>query len=57
MHYDDHPEESVEIINFTEVSEQLHTVNDYVRFGASRFNQADLYFATVQTTRGMKHLR
>ena len=34
----------MEIINFTEVSEQLHTVNDYVRFGASQFNQADLYF-------------
>tara|TARA_R110000744_G_scaffold66320_1_gene135466 strand:- start:2684 stop:3631 length:948 start_codon:yes stop_codon:yes gene_type:complete len=39
-----HPEESVEIINIVEVSEQLHTVNDYVRFGASQFNQADLYF-------------
>ncbi len=38
------PEESVEIINFAEVSEQLHTVNDYVRFGASQFNQAELYF-------------
>ncbi|WP_077285819.1 50S ribosomal protein L3 N(5)-glutamine methyltransferase [Cognaticolwellia aestuarii] len=38
------PEESVEIINFVEVSEQLHTVNDYVRFGASQFNQAELYF-------------
>tara|TARA_R110000737_G_scaffold184255_1_gene207695 strand:- start:148 stop:1068 length:921 start_codon:yes stop_codon:yes gene_type:complete len=34
----------VEIINFTEVSEQLQTVNDYVRFGASQFNQAELYF-------------
>ena len=44
MQYDEQPEESVEIINFTEVSEQLHTVNDYVRFGASQFNQADLYF-------------
>jgi ribosomal protein L3 glutamine methyltransferase len=38
------PEESVGIINFVEVSEQLHTVNDYVRFGASQFNQAELYF-------------
>ncbi|MFT5636211.1 MAG: ribosomal protein L3 glutamine methyltransferase [Cognaticolwellia sp.] len=38
------PEESVETINFAEVSEQLHTVNDYVRFGASQFNQAELYF-------------
>ena len=38
------PEESVEIINIVEVSEQLHTVNDYVRFGASQFNQAELYF-------------
>ena len=37
-------EESVEIINIVEVSEQLHTVNDYVRFGASQFNQAELYF-------------
>ena len=44
MQYDEQPEESVEIINFKEVSEQLHTVNDYVRFGASQFNQADLYF-------------
>ena len=44
MQYDEQPEECVEIINFTEVSEQLHTVNDYVRFGASQFNQADLYF-------------
>ena len=34
----------MEIINFTEVSEQLQTVNDYVRFGASQFNQAELYF-------------
>ena len=38
------PEENVEIINFVEVSEQLQTVNDYVRFGASQFNQAELYF-------------
>jgi len=38
------PEERVETINFAEVSEQLHTVNDYVRFGASQFNQAELYF-------------
>lgn len=38
------PEESVETINIAEISEQLHTVNDYVRFGASRFNQAELYF-------------
>jgi ribosomal protein L3 glutamine methyltransferase len=38
------PEESLETINFAEVSEQLHTVNDYVRFGASQFNQAELYF-------------
>ncbi len=34
----------MEIINFAEVSEQLHTVNDYVRFGASQFNQAELHF-------------
>jgi len=26
------------------VSEQLHTIADYVRFGASQFNQAELYF-------------
>jgi len=26
------------------VSEQLHTIGDYVRFGASQFNQAELYF-------------
>ncbi len=38
------PEENVEIINFVEVSEQLQTVNDYVRFGASQFNHAQLYF-------------
>jgi len=34
----------VETTNFAEVSEQLHTVNDYIRFGASQFNQAELYF-------------
>lgn len=38
------PEESVETINIAEISEQLHSVNDYVRFGATRFNQAELYF-------------
>lgn len=32
------------IINIAEVSKQLHTVNDYVRFGASQFNHAELYF-------------
>lgn len=37
-------QETVETLNFTEVTEQLHTIGDYVRFGASRFNQADLYF-------------
>lgn len=26
------------------MSEQLHTIGDYVRFGASQFNQAELYF-------------
>lgn len=26
------------------MSEQLHTIADYVRFGASQFNQAELYF-------------
>ena len=31
-------------IDFAEVSEQLHTIADYVRFGASQFNQAELYF-------------
>ena len=34
----------METTNFAEVSKQLHTVNDYVRFGASQFNQAELYF-------------
>jgi ribosomal protein L3 glutamine methyltransferase len=34
----------VETTNFAEVSKQLHTVNDYIRFGASQFNQAELYF-------------
>ncbi|SEK45012.1 [LSU ribosomal protein L3P]-glutamine N5-methyltransferase [Colwellia chukchiensis] len=38
------PEQSAAIIDFSEVSEQLHTVADYVRFGASQFNQAELYF-------------
>jgi len=34
----------VETLNFADVSEQLHTIGDYVRFGASQFNQAELYF-------------
>ena len=34
----------METTNFAEVSKQLHTVNDYIRFGASQFNQAELYF-------------
>ena len=34
----------METTKFAEVSEQLHTVNDYIRFGASQFNQAELYF-------------
>jgi ribosomal protein L3 glutamine methyltransferase len=37
-------EEYVETLNFADVSEQLHTIGDYVRFGASQFNQAELYF-------------
>ena len=37
-------EEYVEILDFADVSEQLHTIGDYVRFGASQFNQAELYF-------------
>ena len=28
----------------TEITEQLHTVADYIRFAASEFNRADLYF-------------
>lgn len=31
-------------INFTQVSEQLDTIGDYVRYGTSLFNQHDLYF-------------
>ncbi len=34
----------METLNFADVSEQLHTIGDYVRFGASQFNQAELYF-------------
>ncbi|MGB1262010.1 MAG: 50S ribosomal protein L3 N(5)-glutamine methyltransferase [Cognaticolwellia sp.] len=34
----------MEIINVAKISEQLYTVADYVRFGASQFNQAELYF-------------
>ena len=34
----------MEIINLAKISEQLYTVADYVRFGASQFNQAELYF-------------
>lgn len=34
----------MEILDFADVSEQLHTIGDYVRFGASQFNQAELYF-------------
>ncbi len=30
--------------NDTSVSEQLQTIGDYIRFTASQFNQADLYF-------------
>ena len=37
-------EDTVETLNFTDVTDQLHTIGDYVRFGASRFNQAELYF-------------
>jgi ribosomal protein L3 glutamine methyltransferase len=37
-------EEYVETLDFADVSEQLHTIGDYVRFGASQFNQAELYF-------------
>jgi len=28
----------------TDISEQLHTINDFCRYGASQFNQAELYF-------------
>ncbi len=34
----------METLDFADVSEQLHTIGDYVRFGASQFNQAELYF-------------
>ncbi|WP_143764319.1 50S ribosomal protein L3 N(5)-glutamine methyltransferase [Cognaticolwellia mytili] len=34
----------MEKLDFASVSEQLHTIGDYVRFGASQFNQAELYF-------------
>lgn len=32
------------VINYDKVSTQLHTIGDYVRFAASEFNQAELYF-------------
>ncbi len=38
------PEENVDTVDFSDLSEQLHTIGDYVRFGASQFNQAELYF-------------
>lgn len=31
-------------MNIKEISEQLHTVRDYIRLGVSRFAQADIYF-------------
>jgi len=34
----------VTVINYDKVSTQLHTIGDYVRFAASEFNQAELYF-------------
>ena len=31
-------------LNFSSINEQLNTTGDFVRFAASQFNQADLYF-------------
>lgn len=31
-------------INFDEVSTELHTIGDFIRFAASQFNRAELYF-------------
>ena len=31
-------------INYDDVSAELHTIGDYLRFAASQFNQAELYF-------------
>ena len=30
--------------NFAEITEQLHTIADYCRYGASLFNQAELFY-------------
>jgi ribosomal protein L3 glutamine methyltransferase len=35
---------TVSNINYSTVSEQLHTIGDYIRFATSQFNQAELYF-------------
>jgi ribosomal protein L3 glutamine methyltransferase len=34
----------VKALNFSSINEQLNTTGDFVRFAASQFNQADLYF-------------
>jgi len=34
----------VKDLNFSSINEQLNTTGDFVRFAASQFNQADLYF-------------
>jgi ribosomal protein L3 glutamine methyltransferase len=34
----------VKTLDFSLINEQLHTAGDFVRFAASQFNQADLYF-------------
>jgi len=34
----------VTAINFDEVSTELHTIGDFIRFAASQFNRAELYF-------------
>jgi len=34
----------VSTIQFSSVSQQLHTIGDYIRFASSQFNQAELFF-------------
>ena len=34
----------MDTLAFNRISEQLQTINDFCRFGASQFNQAELYF-------------
>ena len=38
------PQENPQNLNNSDIVEQLHTVGDFIRFGASAFNRADLWF-------------